>query len=621
MKFLSLAALSASIAACVSAITIAEINGNRFISPYKGQTVTGVQGLVTAKGPNGFWIRSTTPDTDDVTSESIYVYGRAGLPNATVGNVVSLNGRVTEYRSTSTYLYLTEIDTPKNITTLSTGNTVTPLQLGQQSLISTLLGKTSLNPPTQQYTSLDNGDVFGLPGNTSLVSVANPVLQPKQYGLDFWESINGELVTIKNPSAISRPNTYGETWVIGGNWIVTGKNSRGSLTATPRDGNPEGIIIGDPLDGTDNPKDVKLGDQLADITGIVTYTYGFYYVLPTTKITITTPKQPEFPPPTRLTSSGRCSGITIGQYNVENLSPQSALLDDIAQQIVTYLKTPDLLFVQEIQDDNGATNNGVVNANVTLSTLTAAINAAGSKVNYSYVDIDPVNNQDGGQPGGNIRVAYLYNPAVIRPHNPNPGSSTDANEVLPGPELKYNPGRIDPANPAWVDSRKPLAAAWETLDGKNKFFTVNVHWIAKLGGSSIQGDARPPTNGGVDERHLQAQVTGNFIAQILAQDRNAAVIAAGDYNEFSWVEPLQTFASVSGLKDLDDATLTPPLERYTYTFGANTEQLDHMYVSPKVALLLPQFEHVHVSSWVTDADVVSDHDPSVAKLNVCAGLL
>lgn len=154
------------------------------------------------------------------------------------------------------------------------------------------------------------------------------------------------------------------------------------------------------------------------------------------------------------------------------------------------------------------TKTPVVSANETLTTLTDAIKSKGG-ISYDFIDIDPENDQDGGETGGNIRVAYLYDSSVVKLRNPNPGSSTDANEVLPGPELKYNPGRIDPSNAtAWTSSRKPLAAEWVTLDGKNKFFTVNVHFTAKLGGSSLEGDARPPVNGGIAYRIAQAEVVG-----------------------------------------------------------------------------------------------------------------
>ena len=39
------------------------------IADLSNSGVQDVAGLVTAKGPNGFWIRSPTPDTHDRTSE------------------------------------------------------------------------------------------------------------------------------------------------------------------------------------------------------------------------------------------------------------------------------------------------------------------------------------------------------------------------------------------------------------------------------------------------------------------------------------------------------------------------------------------------------------------------
>lgn len=111
-----------------------------------------------------------------------------------------------------------------------------------------------------------------------------------------------------------------------------------------------------------------------------------------------------------------------------------------------------------------------------------------------------MDDKDGGQPGGNIRTAYLYNPSLIRLYKPNPGSATDANSVIDGPTLKFNPGRIDPQNEAWTASRKPLVAQWEVIKkkegGKKKdvFFTVNVHFGSKGGSSSLHGDARPPVS-------------------------------------------------------------------------------------------------------------------------------
>lgn len=233
------------------------------------------------------------------------------------------------------------------------------------------------------------------------------------------------------------------------------------------------------------------------------------------------------------------------------------------------------MFLQEIQDNDGPTNSSIVAANVTLQTLADAIKQL-SGVTYSFLEIDPVNNQDGGEPGGNIRVAYFYKPELFTLRNPNPGSSTDKNEVLPGPELKFNPGRIDPLNVAWTNSRKPLVAAWDTING-DTLFTINVHFTSKGGSSSIQGDARPPVNGGVDFRQLQAEAVAGFVKDIQKEDRDALVLVAGDFNEFAYVKPMEAFENV--VYDLDEVVGIPVEERYTYLFDMNSEQLDHMLIS------------------------------------------
>lgn len=72
--------------------------------------------------------------------------------------------------------------------------------------------------------------------------------------------------------------------------------------------------------------------------------------------------------------------------------------------------------------------------------------------------------------------------------------------------VSLNPGRIQPTHPAWEDTRKPMAAAWQTASG-DRFYTVNVHLRSKRDSSSAHGDARPPVNGHSDGRALQVNVT------------------------------------------------------------------------------------------------------------------
>jgi hypothetical protein len=334
-----------ALATSAAALTIQQLNGPKFLTPYNGQTVANVTGIITAKGPDGIWLRDPSPSSDRTSSSSIYVFGRAFGANLTVGDAIVLGGRVTEYRSNKDYLYLTQLDRPVLSRRTSSGNPVKPL----------VIGKDTLSPPTEEYSSLDGGDVFAVPNNVSLVSTANPVLQPRKYGLDFWESLTGELVTVKKPTALTKPNNFGDTW-IAGNWKVTGKNDRNGLTMTPGDANPEAILIGTPLDGTKNPTDTKMGDEIEEVTGVVSYAFGFYRILPTTGLKVTKSQTPRLPKPTKLESKGKCEGITVGAYNVENLAPNSSHHGALAEHIVNYLRSPDIIFVQEVQDDNGPTN-------------------------------------------------------------------------------------------------------------------------------------------------------------------------------------------------------------------------------------------------------------------------
>lgn len=226
--FKSVLGLLSILPTLIQGLSIAEIQGTRYSSPYNGQQVADVPGIVTVKGPAGFWIRSPIPDKNDKTSDSIYVFtgsnaaGKAILANVTTGDQLLVDGKVDEYRSDKTHLLLTELVSPKNIRKTATGVAYKPVVLGK---------KGKRQPPTVEYTSLDNGNVFNYPNNVTDLEAVNPELNPKKYGLDFWESLEGEYVKITKPVALGVSNQYGDVWVRG-DWKVSGLNKRGGLTVT-----------------------------------------------------------------------------------------------------------------------------------------------------------------------------------------------------------------------------------------------------------------------------------------------------------------------------------------------------------------------------------------------------
>ena len=228
-----------SLISTTHATTIGSIQGSTFLSAYDGQTLTNITGLVTAKvwnhgtyllplsklisskGPAEFWLAGEKTD-DETVSTGIMVFAPSSLSSVRVGDMISLDAKVFEYQLQPTDLHLTELISPTNITVLSSGNPVVPILLGRDR-----------SPPTQYLSSLDSGpDGFSsVPGNRSLQDTPDRQLQPASYGLDFWESLEGQVVTIPRPISLGFGNNFRYFWARG-SWNATGVNSRGGLSIT-----------------------------------------------------------------------------------------------------------------------------------------------------------------------------------------------------------------------------------------------------------------------------------------------------------------------------------------------------------------------------------------------------
>src|SRR5947199_646931 len=92
--------------------------------PRNGQNVSNVNGIVTSKRSNGFYMQDPNPDADPATSEGIFVFTSSAPNSVNVGDAVKVNGRVQEFRpggASSANLTTTELTTP-SITLLSSGN-------------------------------------------------------------------------------------------------------------------------------------------------------------------------------------------------------------------------------------------------------------------------------------------------------------------------------------------------------------------------------------------------------------------------------------------------------------------------------------------------------------------
>ncbi|EPT05654.1 hypothetical protein FOMPIDRAFT_1021407 [Fomitopsis schrenkii] len=598
-------------------ISVSKIQGDSFLSPYEGQTLYDVYGILVAKDNYGGWIVDV-PSDDPRKSNGIRIYGPHALRGVQPGDDISLTGHVSEYRMADSPndLTLTELDDVRDIIVFSHDNHVTPVLLGEDR-----------TPPYGQPSAYDDGPDgwLSIPNNVTRLEAHNATLRPDLYGLDFWESLEGQLVTIPSPVAANFPDWYGAVWVYGA-WPVSGLNDRGGLTVHfpepegPPDAHNGAILVGRPLDGTKLPR-AYMGMEMSDITGVVTYQFGNYYVVPLTAPDVVWAPEESASASEIFPTYNPCE-LTIGDYNVENMGPRSWHMANIADHIVNYLNAPDIVFLQEIQDDSGKKDDGTVSADKTLSKLTATIARVSLyQAQYEYAYVAPEDNMDGGQPGGNIRVAYLWRPEKVSlVPGPPAGNATQAAEPVRDGQgkvtLSFNPGRIDPNNAAWEEARKPVAAAWQTTTGE-RFYTVNVHYSSKRDSSSAQGDARPPVNGKSEQRMAQVNVTAAFVSSLLTLDPDSHIIVGGDMNEF--LQTRSVFAPFNGLlTDINEVAGVPPSERYTYVYEQHAQEIDHIFVSDAVKAKGASVDHVHVNTWATTKGrQASDHDPSVAKVWVC----
>jgi predicted extracellular nuclease len=227
-----------------------------------------------------------------------------------------------------------------------------------------------------------------------------------------------------------------------------------------------------------------------------------------------------------------------------------------------------------------------------------------SGIRYEYIDNPFIGNEtSGGQPGGNIRNAFLYNPDRVSLVEGSLRTVTDPQDQ-----------QTNENNP-FFESRLPLAATF-TFNGE-EVTVISNHFSSKGGSAPLFGQIQPAdqlqenpdVNGSVDDRRAQARLVKTFVDDIIAENPDANVVVAGDLNEFEFISPLTTLE-----QSLTNLTNTlPENERYSYIFQGNSQSLDHILVSNNLADR-SEFDAVHVNSEFSDQ--ASDHDPLLTRITL-----
>jgi hypothetical protein len=563
--------------------TVSEIQGAGHISPLKNRPVYNVHGIVTAIRADGFYMQDPDPDEDLATSEGIFVYGSVAL-GVKIGDEVLVNAVVIESDLGDGYLTITQLKNP-HVEVISNENDLPePIVIGEGGRI----------PPSE----IIDDDTMGKVGDSG-------EFDPQNDGIDFYESLESMRVQVNDAVAVGGTSQYKEIAVVGDLGAHAGAmTENGGLVVQADDFNPERIILDDAMR---NMPFVTTGDRAeGPIIGVMDYTFGNYKLQPTESVSFIASKlAPEGPldPP----DAGQ---IRVVNYNVLNLSAQD---DDraatLAEQIVNLMASPDIIGLQEIQDNDGSISSETTSADETYQLIIDAIAAQGGPV-YGYVDIDPERDRDGGVPGGNIRVGFLYrlDRGISLAEAPNgAGDAATATEVLDidgALALSVNPGRIDPENVAFADSRKPLVVTF-LVDG-TPLYVINNHFNSKGGDSSLFGEYQPPVLESEVQRLLQAEVVHAFVAEMLAVDPEANILVLGDLNDFQFSPPIDLLEE--GVLNNLIETL-PVNERYSYIYDGNSQTLDQMLASDGLLDQVVEFDILHINSEFDYLHRFSDHDP------------
>ncbi|HYG63980.1 MAG TPA: lamin tail domain-containing protein [Thermoanaerobaculia bacterium] len=217
-------------------LEVFEIQGNGLASPYAGKTVLALDNVVTAVGPQGFFIQAPDDraDADAATSNGIYVFTNSA-PSVSVGDQVDVQGTVTEFFD------LTEITNP-TVTVDSTGN---PLP-------AVVLFSASLPSPVPQ-----------------------PVAELERY--------EGMIVRVENGVATAASDRFGDFALVAGSdrpFREPGILFPGLAGLPVWDGNPEIFEI-DP-DKLGLPNVVVPGGATVDVAeGPLAFAFGDYQIWPT----------------------------------------------------------------------------------------------------------------------------------------------------------------------------------------------------------------------------------------------------------------------------------------------------------------------------------------------------
>lgn len=572
---------------------IYKIQGAGTASPYENQSVT-TQGVVTAVFPGlrGFYVQDQLGDNDSATSDGVFVFV-GSTPTVNEGDEIRFEATVEEYFT------ITELTNPSNIQTLSTENTIAPLEI--------------------EFPEATEGDLEAYEG--MLVKIITPMTAEQNYFQGRYGQVTlGSGGRLIKPTNIYRPNSQEAI-------DLADENARRRITLD--DGTSAQNTNPIPYIGQDNT--LRAGDTVDEITGVIHH--GLITSTPTSSggpsdYLIHPTKPVVFKRTHARTASPEAVGgnVKVASFNVlnyfttfrdgHNAAGQSGQgcsqsggvsagncrgannqeeftrqRDKIINAIIAL--DADVIGLMEIQ------NNGVT----APMDLVNGLNAVAGAATYAFVDDTSIDMGDDA-----IKNALIYRPAHV---------------TLVGSAMSDT----HPIND------RPTVAQTFTAENGEKFSVLVNHFKSKStrtapsGLDVDQGDGQGAYN---FKRTQEAEQLAVFAETIKSTANDDDILIIGDLNAYGKEDPIDALVN-AGFSD--QIARFNGSEGYSFTFDGEVGYLDHALANESMAEQVTKVVHWHINTdepsvidyntefksqdlYTTSVYRSSDHDPVIIGLNL-----
>jgi predicted extracellular nuclease len=503
------------------------IQGSDLRSPLAGTEVR-TRGVVTGTTRKGFFIQD--PDGGEAgCSHAIFVFSPRRKPP--VGALVEVQGQVTDFSLDEMERPTTQIHAVDTRTLDDEGPRLKPVWL------------------TAERIALDNDALAA-----------------------YLNSIEGMLVGIEAGATFVAPsNPFGDYVVVPAGTNAT-RTRHGGVLVDPH--NPERWYPGFRIVDYSRAPQVNVGAELlSPVVGPLNYRVSSYQIAALGPIRVR-PASIKLKRATLRPETTRATVLTLNGFNLDSRVEDPSLVQDprrdiddddadgryamLAAAIARDAAAPDIVALQEMQDNDGAQITDVVDADENYKKLVRTIRAVGGPT-YRWVDVPPQPGADGGQPGGNIRNAFLYNPERVA--------------IAPG-----SVQLVGADDAAFEDSRKPLMVKFRMLSTNRELAVINVHLASKRHQRGGFAPERPGFDPRQETRVRQALLVRATLLNLAERGINYYV--TGDFNDFEFSETLRAMLGDESINLVDRV---PREERYDYNHRGKSQALMHGIVSKQHA--------------------------------------